>query len=72
MQDIHRTLGEHGADISTLKTDVSLMKIDLREVLELLNQAKGGWKGIALIAGMSSALTTFLIKVSPVLAAIVK
>lgn len=53
-----------------VKDDVSDMKSDVKEILRTLNEAKGGWKGIMWIVGVSGAagaILTKLISALPVL-----
>ena len=66
---------DHNVQIAILKTEqdyikksVDEMRDDLREIKEVLSQAKGGWKTLLLVAGVSSAVGGLLVKLSPWLA----
>ena len=59
-EQVHNTLGKHDADIAVLKTEVAGLRTDIKQVLAILNEAKGGWKTVALIAGVSSTATVVL------------
>ena len=59
-EQVHNTLGKHDADIAVLKAEVAGLRTDIKQVLAILNEAKGGWKTVALIAGVSSTATVVL------------
>ena len=61
-------------DIAVLKTEVEYLKNhiaeirdDTREIKETLHQAKGGWKTLMLVAGISSSVGALAAKVLPFL-----
>lgn len=61
-------------DIAILKTEVEYLKAhiaeirdDTREIKETLHQAKGGWKTLMLVAGISSTIGALAVKVAPFL-----
>ena len=61
-------------DIAILKTEVEYLKAhlseikdDTREIKETLHQAKGGWKTLMLVAGISSSVGALAAKVLPFL-----
>jgi chromosome condensin MukBEF ATPase and DNA-binding subunit MukB len=60
-----RDLGNHDARLEALERDIAAMRHDVREVRDLMVTAKGGWKAIALIAGISSVVGGFLVKIAP-------
>ncbi len=62
--DIHHTLGEHGARIGRIEADVREMKGDVRAIRDTLTQAKGGWKLIALVVAISGAVGAVIAKIS--------
>jgi hypothetical protein len=41
------------------------VKVDLKVIRETLQQAKGGWKTLMLVAGISSTVGAFIAKVAP-------
>lgn len=61
-------------DIAILKTEVEYLKShiheirsDTREIKETLSQAKGGWKTLMLVAGISSTVGALAAKMLPFL-----
>ncbi|CAB4124902.1 hypothetical protein UFOVP63_40 [uncultured Caudovirales phage] len=61
--------------IAVLKTEVEYLKKiidevrqDTREIKETLSQAKGGWKTLLLVAGISSTVGAMMVKITPWLA----
>lgn len=61
-------------DIAILKTEVEYLKShiteirsDTREIKETLSQAKGGWKTLMLVAGLSSTVGALAAKFAPFL-----
>ena len=61
-------------DIAILKTEVEYLKnhineirTDTREIKETLHQAKGGWKTLMIVAGISSTIGAFVTKFVPFL-----
>ena len=61
-------------DIAILKTEVEYLKShiaeikdDTREIKETLHQAKGGWKTLMLVAGISSTVGAMAVKFMPFL-----
>ena len=61
-------------DIAVLKTEVEYLKNhiaeirdDTREIKETLHQAKGGWKTLMLVAGISSSVGALAAKALPFL-----
>ncbi len=49
-------LGELQAEVRNVKEDVAEMKSDLRDVRDILSQAKGGWKTLLLVAGIAGVM----------------
>lgn len=63
---------DHAVQIAVLKTEVEYLKRaiteignDTKEIKETLSQAKGGWKTLLLVAGVSSAVGAVLVKLMP-------
>ena len=61
--------------IAVLKTEVDYLKkiidevrSDTKEIKETLSQAKGGWKTLMLVAGVSSTVGAVMVKALPWLA----
>jgi hypothetical protein len=57
-ETIHRDLGKHDAEIENLKQEVHLMRGDLSEIKEMLNEAKGGWRVLMAVSGFAAAVAS--------------
>ena len=62
----------HDVQIAVLKTeldhvrkDMDELKFDIKDIKETLQQAKGGWKTLMLVAGISSTVGAFVAKAAP-------
>lgn len=62
MDDIQRTIGNFEAKIDRLERDVSTLVTTQNEMLQILHQAKGGWKVMVMVGSVASALTIFFYK----------
>jgi hypothetical protein len=58
------------AQVTQLRSDVDNISRDMREVLEVLQSARGGWKVMVAIGGLSAAFGGLLVKFLPILQAI--
>jgi type IV secretory pathway TrbD component len=58
--DIHRDLGAHEAKIEQLQRDVEAIRTDLHRVVVAFEQARGGWRTIAILAGISATIGGFV------------
>lgn len=65
--DIHRTLGEHDAQLEALGRDVSEMKADIKAIRETLSEARGGWKTLLLVGGAAGSMGALIGKFLPFL-----
>lgn len=70
MDDIQRDLGRHDAQIENLEKDILDMRKDLTKLMEkidnmnlILEQAKGGWKVLMMVGGLSAVLGGIVTKV---------
>lgn len=64
---MQRDLGRLEARVDALESELREIKADVKSILALVNQAKGGWKTLVIvgaIAGASGALVTKLGMVS--------
>lgn len=52
-------------EVEYIRKDLDQMKDYLRNINETLAQAKGGWKTLMLVAGLSSTVGALIAKVSP-------
>ena len=69
----------HDADIAVLKVEMAAVKTgmgelqrDVRSLLDLVNQTKGGWKTIILVAGAAGTMGAFMAKILPFVGALPK
>lgn len=70
-EEVQRTIGKQEGQIEGLKQQVNVVdrrldKIEerLEHIDRTLNQAKGGWRTLMLVAGMSAAIGAFLSKLA--------
>ncbi len=63
MDDIQRTVGNFEAKIDRLERDVATLIKHQNEMLQILHQAKGGWKVMVMVGGAASGLTLFFYKI---------
>jgi archaellum component FlaC len=70
MDDIQRDLGRHDAQIENLEKDILDMRKDLNRLMEkidnmnlILEQAKGGWKVLMMVGGLSAVIGGVIVKV---------
>jgi len=52
-------------ELDHVRKDMDEVKGDLKVIRETLQQAKGGWKTLMLVAGISSTVGAFIAKVAP-------
>lgn len=64
-QPIERDIGRHDAEIDQLKNDMKDVKKDVHDIKAMLQEARGGWKTLLLLAGMSGAIGALVGKISP-------
>lgn len=67
MSEYERELGEMNAKIAMLETTVSEMRMDLRTVRDTLTEAKGSWRTLLAVAGLSSAIGALFVKLMPLM-----
>lgn len=63
--NLHRTIGDHDARIDTVEDELRELRHDMREVLTMLHEARGGWKTLMLIAGAAGAGGALIGKLLP-------
>jgi prefoldin subunit 5 len=69
-EEIHRDLGKHDAQIEALNAQVNRMYVDMQQMMgqlttiqQTLSEAKGGWKTLMWVGGLSAALGGIVVKV---------
>jgi prefoldin subunit 5 len=70
-EGIHRDLGKHDAQIEALKEQVNHLHEDMKQVMEqlsgiqqTLSEAKGGWRTLLWISGLSATIGGVVVKVA--------
>ena len=56
--DVQRTLGEHDADIASIKKQMADMANDVKVIRSAVDQGTGGWKAIMLLSSVSVTVGT--------------
>lgn len=63
--ELHRDIGRHDAQIESLQdqverlhTDLSTVLTELRSINRTLSEARGGWRMLLAVGGLSSVLTS--------------
>ena len=57
-------LGRLDGELRAVQGDVTELKADMKTLLAAVNQARGGWRTILIVAGVSGASAALLAKVS--------
>ena len=52
-------------ELEYVRKDLDEVRTDLKAIREVLSQAKGGWKTLMLVAGLSSTIGALLAKLAP-------
>lgn len=52
-------------ELEHMRRDMDEVKSDLRIIRETLQQAKGGWKTLMLVAGLASTVGAMMAKLTP-------
>tara|TARA_R110000772_G_scaffold3256_3_gene11772 strand:+ start:9925 stop:10173 length:249 start_codon:yes stop_codon:yes gene_type:complete len=67
--EVHRDLGKHEAEIESLQREVALLREEISDVKdclisirETLSEAKGGWRTLMWLSGISAAVGAALFK----------
>lgn len=63
-----REIGELTARVAALEVDMHEFGQDVKQILATMNQAKGGWRLMMAVAGLSGAVGAALVKLLPWLA----
>lgn len=59
---IDRDLGAHSARLDEIEKELSEMRADLRVIRDTLTEARGGWKTLMVVGGMSGTIGAFAAK----------
>lgn len=69
MTSLERDVGALEARMQTVEQEIHAMRDDVREIRDTLVTARGGWKTLTLVIGMSVSLGAIVAKLLPVLTA---
>lgn len=61
-QTEQRDLGKLEARMDNVETDIGEMKKDVRAIRDVIVQAKGSWRTLVILAGLSAAAGAFATK----------
>lgn len=64
MDQLPRTIGTLEAKIERLEKDVAHLLDRQEEILEILQQARGGWKVMVAVGGVAAAIGALMTKAS--------
>lgn len=56
MADVERTLGQLEGRLDSAESDIAEIKKDVKEILAHINEAKGGWKLMMVLGGVSASI----------------
>ena len=62
---IEREIGVHDERLRTLEREMGEIRADVKEVLQQLHEAKGGWKTALLLAGVAGSAGALVGKFLP-------
>ena len=60
-----RELGEHDERLKSLEREMSDTRTDIKEILQTLHEAKGGYRTLMLVGGMAGAVGALIGKFLP-------
>ena len=65
---IEREVGALEARMETVEQEVHAMRLDVREIRDALVTARGGWRTLVVVIGLSTTLGAAVAKILPFLA----
>lgn len=63
--DIQRDLGRLEAQVSALQKTVESLEKDIKALLAVVNQTKGGWKTLVMISAVAGTAGALIAKILP-------
>lgn len=67
MTSLERDVGALQARMETVEQEIHGMRLDVREIRDALVTARGGWKTLTLVIGISVSIGAALAKLVPLL-----
>lgn len=64
-QAVQRDLGRLDAQVATLVATVAAQSVELAKINSTLSEAKGGWRMMMLVGGISAAIGGLIVKLFP-------
>ena len=58
--DLYSQIGALKADVANLKEDVREVRTDVKQLVAVSEQAKGGWKVVAIVGGIAGSVSGFM------------
>ncbi len=68
MTSLERDVGALEARMQTVEQEIHAMREDVREIRDTLVTARGGWKTLTLVIGLSVSVGAIIAKLAPMLA----
>ncbi len=65
MTSLERDVGALEARMQTVEQEIHAMREDVREIRDTLVTARGGWKTLTLVIGMSVSVGALVAKLTP-------
>ena len=59
-----REVGEHDARLKALEQQVAELRADVKSILSVLNEARGGWKTLMLVGGIAGMMGATVAKIA--------
>jgi len=53
--ELHHEIGRHDAKIEALEREVHALRGDVADIKKMLSEARGGWKMLMMVGGLSAA-----------------
>lgn len=63
--DLYSQIGALKADVANLKEDVREVRTDVKQLVAVSEQAKGGWRVLAVVGSLGGAAGALLTKIAP-------
>lgn len=63
--EVQRDLGRMEGEMSSIKRDMAELKKDVKAIRETLSEAKGGWRVMLMISGISATVGGLVAKFLP-------
>jgi chromosome condensin MukBEF ATPase and DNA-binding subunit MukB len=68
MTSLERDVGALEARMETVEQEIHAMRKDVREIRDALVTARGGWRTLTLVVGVSASVGAALAKLAPLFA----